>query len=259
MPLRRLFPLLLLLILSLTLMTYQSNKGNITPLRPLNSPFNHLNNLFHSISSAIKEPFRRLTLRDEENRRLRDEINRLLLEQQKYREAFFENQRLREILSLRQRETRYVTTARVISRGLERWSETVIINKGRKDGISKDMAVITPRGLVGKISRVDDAYAYVLLVTDINFSAAVKVQETRKDAILSGTGAGRCVLKYIPQEETVREGEVIVTSGFDDLFPHELTVGFVSRVSRGSGIFQQIEVRPFQDLTKLDEVVVVRR
>ncbi|GAB4415987.1 MAG: rod shape-determining protein MreC [Thermodesulfovibrionales bacterium] len=259
MPLRRIFPLLLLLALSLTLMTYQSNKGSISPLRFLGSPFNHLSSILHSISISIKEPFRKITVRDEENTRLREEINRLLLEQQKYREIFFENQRLREALSLRERERRYVTTARVISRGPDRWSDTVVIDKGRRDSISKDMAVITPRGLVGKVSLVDDSYAYVLLVTDINFSAAVKVQETRRDAILSGAGIGRCILKYIPQEEAVKKGEVIVTSGFDDLFPHDLVVGYVSKVSRDTGIFQHIEVTPFQDMAKLDEVVIVRR
>jgi rod shape-determining protein MreC len=134
-----------------------------------------------------------------------------------------------------------------------------VIDKGRTGGISKDMAVITPRGLIGKVTMVTDNYAYVLLVNDINFSAAVRIQETRKEAILSGAEK-KCVLKYVSHEETVREGNIIVTSGLDDLFPQDLVVGYISKVSgKDTGIFKVIEVAPFQDLTKLDEVVVVRR
>ncbi len=260
MSIRRLFPFFLLLVLSLTLMTYQSNKGTIAPFGFLSGPLNHLNKAIHSLAVSIKEPFRKFTVRDEENRKLKEEVYGLQLELQKYREAFFENQRLREILSLKEREKRYVTTARVISRGPDPWSNTLIIEKGARDGITKDMAVITPLGLVGKISAAADNYSYVLLITDISFSAAVKIQETRKEAILSGTGTGHCILKYVAEEDTIKQGNAIITSGFDDLFPQELVVGYVSRVDRkGSGIFQQVEVTPSQDLTKLDEVIVVKR
>lgn len=199
-------------------------------------------------------------MRDEENQMLRKEINSLLLEQQRYREIFFENQRLKEILSIKEKEKRYVTTAKIISRGPDLWSNTVVIEKGKNAGVKKDMAVITPLGLVGKVSMVDGDYAYVLLITDINFSTAVRIQETRKEAILSGTGTKHCILKYVPEEDTIKEGEIVVTSGFDDLFPKEMMVGRISKVSKkGTSIFQDVEVTPFQDPTKLDEVIIVSR
>ena len=191
MSIRRLFPLLLLVVVALTLMTYQSNKGIIAPFRFVGDFLNHLNEIVHSFSAAVGEPFRKMMLRDEENKRLKAEMNRLVLEQQRYRDIFFENMRLREMLGLREKEKRYIATARIISRGLDRWSNTVVIQKGKRDGVTKDMAVITPSGLVGKVSSAADNYAYVLLMTDINFSAAVRIQETRKEAILSGTGARR--------------------------------------------------------------------
>jgi rod shape-determining protein MreC len=260
MSIRRLFPLFLLVVLSLTLMTYQSNKGPIAPFRFLSNPLNYLNDMIHSISTSLKEPFRKIMLRDEEMKKLKGQIESLLLEQQRYRDLFLENQRLREILSLKERERRYVATARIISRGPDPWSNTLVIGKGTREGIAKDMAVITPLGLVGKVTAVTDHYAYILLVTDINFSAAVRIQDTRNEAILSGTGTRRCILKYIPDETSIREGEMVVTTGFDDVFPQELIVGYVSRVSKkGSSIFQQVEVTPSQDLTKLDEVIIVRR
>jgi len=260
MSIRRLFPLLLLVVVALTLMTYQSNKGIIAPFRFAGEFLNYLNEIVHSFSTTAREPFRKIMLRDEENKRLKAEMNRLVLEQQRYRDIFFENMRLREMLGLREKEKRYIATARIISRGLDRWSNTVVIQKGKRDGVTKDMAAITPSGLVGKVSLAADNYAYVLLMTDINFSAAVRIQETRKEAILSGTGARRCVLKYVPEEDVIKEGEVVVTSGFDELFPQEVPVGYVSRVSKkGASIFQEVEITPFQDLTRLDEVVIVRR
>ena len=260
MSIRRFFPLFLLLVVSLTLMTYQSNAGRIAPLRFAGDFLGHLNDAVHSFVTAVGSPFRKMMLRDEDNRRLREEMKRMLLDQQKYRDLFFENMRLREILALREKEKRYVAAARIVARGLDRWSNTVVIGKGTQDGVAKDMAVITPAGLVGKVSSVTDRHASVLLMTDINFSASVRIQETRREAILSGTGGGRCVLKYVPGEAVIREGEVVVTSGFDELFPQEVPVGYVSRVSKkADSIFQEIEVTPFQDLMRLDEVVIVRR
>ncbi|HWR59571.1 MAG TPA: rod shape-determining protein MreC [Thermodesulfovibrionales bacterium] len=257
---RRLLPFFLLLVLSLTFMTYQSNKGTIAPFRFFSDPLNRLNGMIHSLFVSIKEPFRKITLRDEENRRLREEILKLRMEQQRYREVFYENQRLREITSLKERERRYVTTARIISRGLDPWSNVVVIEKGRRDGVFKDMAAITPLGLVGKVSAEGDNYSQVLFVTDISFSAAVKLQETRKEAILSGTGSAHCILKYVPDEDSIKQGDIVITSGFDDLFPQELVVGYVSKVDKkGASIFQRVEVMPSQDLTRLDEVIIVRR
>lgn len=259
MSVKRLLPLLLLLVVSFILMTYQGKKGIIVPFRFLGNTLTDINSILHSFSMSVKEPFRKITLRDEENRKLRREIDSLLLEQQRYREVFLENQRLRDIFSLKEKEKRYITAARIISKGPDNWANTLIIDKGRQAGITKDMSVITPKGLVGKITLATDNQAYVLLLNDINFSVSVRLQETRKEGILSGTGSG-CILKYISQEDVIKKGDMLVTSGLDGLFPSELPVGYIYRVStKETGIFQDIEVRPLQDLTRLDEVIIVRR
>lgn len=260
MSFRRFFPLLALLAISITLMTYQSNKGNLSGLFFIGDPLNYLSSIFHSLFVSVKKPFDKMALRDEDNKRLREEINKLLLERQGYRDIFLENQRLREILALKGREKRYVATARVISRGSDRWANAVVIDKGSSSGISKNMAVITAKGLVGKVSSVSPGFANVLLITDIAFSAAVKIQETRKDDIVSGTGDGNCILKYTLHEEAINKGAAVITSGLDDLFPAEIPVGTVSSVSRNnSGIFQQVEVKPSADLSALDEVTIIKR
>jgi rod shape-determining protein MreC len=258
---RRFLPLFVLLLICLIIISYQVNRGrDLNPFHFISSPLYIMNSITTGVMETIREPFRMLSLRDKENKRLKEEIKRLLLERQNYREIFLENQRLREILSLKERERRYIATARVISRSLDPFNDTIVIDKGIRDGIRKDMAVITPLGLIGKVSAVDNSYSTVLLLGDTSFSAAVKIQETRKDAIVSGDGNRRCLLKYIGHEDLVKEGDIVITSGFDDLFPEGIPVGYITRVSkRKSGFFQVIEVTPFQDLTGLDEVIILKR
>ncbi len=122
------------------------------------------------------------------------------------------------------------------------------------------MAAITPKGLAGKITSVSDSYAYLLLLNDINFSAAVRLQGSRTEGVLSGTGSRKCVLKYVPFEDAVKTGDIVITSGLDMLFPPGIPVGYVTKAdsNAGGGYFQYIEVQPFQDSAKIEEVVIVK-
>src|SRR5271169_4870348 len=124
------------------------------------------------------------------------------------------------------------------------------------------MAVMTPQGLVGKVYSVRDSYSDVLLLQDANFSVAVRLQNSRHEGVVSGTGNGNgyCLLKYVPPEENVEKGEVVITAGFDGIFPEGLPVGVVSKVKKeGIEFFQYIEVRPFQASEKVEEVIVLKQ
>ncbi|MEW6214008.1 MAG: rod shape-determining protein MreC [Nitrospirota bacterium] len=260
MPKKRLLLFLFIIITSLCLMTYQNNREHLLPLKFLNNTLNGFHAIVNSVKDSITSPFKKMLLREEENIRLKAELNKLLREQQKYQEALLENKRLRELLSLKEKEYRYVTAARVIARVAGQWSNTFILDKGVQHGVLKDMTAITHKGLVGKISGVADSYSSLLLLTDINFSAAVRLQESRKEGIISGTGFRKCQLKYIPSSEEVKKGDILITSGLDSLFPQGIPVGYVSRVDKkGIGIFQYIEVLPFEDNTKIEEVAIIKR
>jgi len=213
-----------------------------------------------SVTDAVTRPFRMIALREEENTALKKRVGELMLERETYREAMLENKRLKELLGLRESHKNYVASARVIARGLDNWTHTFLIDKGSGDGIAKDMAAITPRGLAGKVTSSSGRYAYLLAVNDINFSASVRLQGSRTEGVLSGTGDRRCVLKYVPFEDGVKTGEIVITSGLDMLFPEGVPVGYVSKVDKqkGEGNFQYIEVQPFQDIAKMEEVVIVR-
>ena len=259
MPRKRLL-LFVFIIASLGLMTYQSNREHLLPFKFLNNTLNRLHAVKKSVTDSITSPFERMALRETENRRLKAELTGLLREQQKYRELILENRRLKDLLSLKDREQKYVVASRVIARGVSPWSNTCVIDKGFLDGIAKDMVAITHRGLVGKISEVSDSHSLLLLLTDINFSAAARLQESRTEGIISGTGFRICQLKYIPHEEKVEKGNIVITSGLDSLFPPGIPIGYVSRINRAStGIFQDIEVVPFEDNGKIEEIVIIKK
>jgi rod shape-determining protein MreC len=110
-----------------------------------------------------------------------------------------------------------------------------------------------------KISDVSGSFSHVLLVTDINFSVAGRLQESRIEGIVSGTGFRKCQMKYVPYEEEVKKGDIIITSGLDSLFPPGLPIGYVSAVNKKNiGIFQDIEVLPFVDNRKTEVVMIIR-
>jgi rod shape-determining protein MreC len=241
-------------------MTYQSKKGQMVSDSFISSLLNSSHKAATYLTDTVKGPFKRMELRAEENAKLQKQVNELLMEREKYQEAVIENNRLVELLNLREKQRNYVSAARVIARGVDHWTNTIVIDKGVKDGVVKDMAIVTSRGLSGKIINSSDSYSGLLLITDINFSAAVRLQESRKEGVITGTGARTCLLKYIPYEDEIKQGDVVITSGLDSLFPPGIPVGYISKVDKKGrgGNFQYIEVVPYQDDTKMEEVIVVR-
>lgn len=252
---KRFFILLLLVSLALIVMNYQRDRKPLTFFDALSYPYYALSRALTSAEDAVTS----VQGLSEENKKLKKEVLQFRIERQQYRELAEESKRLRELLSLKEREPRYVATARVISNGYDRLLNIAVLDKGQKDGIEKGLAVITVKGLAGKVHTVKDNFCEVLLMKDTNFSAAVRLQNSRHEGVISGTGYGYGILKYIPPEETVIKGEVVVTSGLDGIFPPGLPVGVVSKViKKATEFFQYIEVAPFQPAEKLEEVVILK-
>lgn len=250
---------LIIVIVLFSLMTYQSRKGYALIENPAAFLLYKASAVVTSFVEAIKRPFQMIAVRDEDNRSLQKRLDELTLERLRYQEALLENRRLKELLKLKEHHKDPIAAAKVIGRGTSHWTHTLILDKGLQDGISKDSTAISPKGLAGKIFNVSDAYSSVLLLTDINFAAAVRLQESRKEGILSGTGTNKTVLKYMPPEHEVKEGDIVITSGLDLLFPPGVPAGYISKVSRqGAGQFQYIEVVPFVDSTNLEEVLIIK-
>lgn len=252
---RRALILFSLILVALFLITVQHQKRSFDFLDFLAYPFHLLNSLTDSLGTGV----RHLWSGPEENRQLREMISKLIIERQGFLETIEENKRLREILDIKEHTPSFVAAANVIGRGYDRYLNTVLIDKGRQDGIVKDMAVVSVNGLVGKIFATEPRYSKVLLMKDPNFSVAVRLQTNRYEGVLSGTGHAYGALKYIPRDITVKEGEVLVTSGLDGIFPPGITAGTVHSLRVDTGTFyQDIRVAPAQADAEIEEVIILR-
>jgi rod shape-determining protein MreC len=134
-----------------------------------------------------------------------------------------------------------------------------LVNKGEKDGVAKDMAVVTSEGVVGRVIEVSLHTAKVLLMTDPNSAMDVIVQRSRTQGIMEGKVEEVCVLKYVQKNEDVQVGDKVITSGLGGIFPKGLMTGTVTKVERKRpGIFQYIEITPSVDFSRLEEVLILR-
>lgn len=261
---KKVFAFVFFILLILATFIYQGIKGNedTSVINILVYPLNILERGSFSISKGIKNLFKDYILlgdKKEENKKLIAKIERLEHEKNKLIEAVSENERLRELLELKSTRTDYITTAEVFARDPTNWFQILWINKGAENGIYKDMVAVTPSGLVGRIHRVLKDTASIILITDANSSVAVRFQSTRREGILEGYGMNRCRVKYIPLDEDVKEGEMVITSGLDGIYPEGIQIGYVSKVAKkGQGLFQHIEVIPMQHLEKIEEVAILK-
>jgi len=195
----------------------------------------------------------------QENERLRLRI--LELEHQVMGVAEIEetDRRLAELLRFRSTLEGDTVAAQIIGRDPLPWFGTVTINKGEADGVRKNMAVLSPFGVVGQTMSTGAHSARVLLLTDHNSGIDAVVQRSRARGIVEGALDGGCVMKYVKREEDVEVGDRIVTSGLDGIFLRGVIIGEVTHVTRGNrGLLQVADVKPATPLDRVEEVLVVR-
>ncbi len=239
------------------LLTYQSTRGErgvadfpIYPLKVLERGVSFFIDFFRSYIPFLGKGERDTGLR----------LAECEGERTRYKEAAYENERLRAILQLKSERAEYIATAGVFARDPTNWFQIMWIDKGLENSIAKNMVAVTPFGPVGKIHRVLKERAAIIQITDVNSSVAVRLQTSRVEGILEGRGDNRCYLKYIAKDVDVAAGENIITSGLDGIYPEGLLIGYVSEVDREGGeIFQLIVVAPSQDLNKVEDVVILRK
>jgi rod shape-determining protein MreC len=195
---------------------------------------------------------------EEENRMLKQKVAQLQEQNHRVKEIKLANERLRELLQFREKNSSSMIGAEVIGQDPSSWFKSVTIDKGERDGVKKGMAVISSAGVIGQILKTASHYAIVLLLTDYNSAIDSIVQRTRAKAIVEGKGENRCQLKYLLRADEVVVGDVVVTSGLGGNFPKGLMIGEVKKVDKkGHGVFQYAELVPSVDLTQLEEVFVI--
>lgn len=172
-------------------------------------------------------------------------------------ETQLENDRLRTLLDFRRTLHGELLTARVIGHDASGLSRTITIDQGTTAGIVKGAAVLAPGGLVGQVFLASPHAARVLLVTDHNSGVDAVVQRTRGRGIVEGTIEGRCGLKFVKRTEDLQVGDLVLSSGFDGIFPPGLPVGRIDAVDKqGQGLFQYAQIEPAVNVDRLEEVLV---
>ena len=183
---------------------------------------------------------------------LRDENNRL-------KEEIRLNERLRALVDYKDSLPYYTTGAAIIGFNMERWTRTIVIDKGAESGMMRDRAVIAPQGIVGRTLDVQGRTSRVLLATDLRSNIDVIVERTRVKGVVEGNGTDGLILKYVRQVDDVQVGDRIMTSGLSGVFPKGLIAGEVVKIEKGGdNFFKHIEVRPSVDIGKIEEVLVLR-
>jgi rod shape-determining protein MreC len=175
-----------------------------------------------------------------------------------YKELRLSNTRLRGLLDFQKTITNKVLAAEVIGKDPSPWFKTIMINKGKDDGVKKGSAVVIPEGIVGQVAEVSAHNSKVLLIIDPNSAVDALVQRSRARGIIKGGFADRCIFKYVLRKKGIAVGDTVVSSGLDGVFLKGLPVGQVSSVVKpNSGIFQEVTVIPCVDFEKLEEVLIV--
>jgi rod shape-determining protein MreC len=193
----------------------------------------------------------------QENRELKKEVESLQIEQARLNEDAQQAHRLQALLGFREQFISKTLAAQVIGSSGSEQSRLIYIDKGSRDGIKADMAVITAEGVAGKVLRTFRTTSQVLLLNDQTSGVGAILEKSRLQGVLRGTPLGEVVLEKVMVDETVQPGERVLTSGGDQIFPKGLPVGTVTQVSQGPELFLNIRVKPAADLGRLEEVLVI--
>lgn len=197
----------------------------------------------------------------QQNRKLLTEVTRLRQENIVLRNILKKYEKEENIKNFITDISKNFVNARIIGFDMSNLFKSVVINKGRSQGLKKDMVVLDDRGnLVGRIvAPISNHQATVQLITDNKSGVSVVKQGGSSIGILSGNNTETCEMKYIlSTDEEVNTGNTIVTTGHDGIFPPDLQVGKVFSVKRTHEMFKEIKVSPFFRIDQLHQVVVLR-
>jgi rod shape-determining protein MreC len=195
----------------------------------------------------------------QQNADLEKEVARLRLEQAQFAEDAIQGRRLQSLLDFRRQYVTSTVAAQVIGTSGVDSSRVLLIDKGADYGLKPDMAVITPDGIVGKLRDVFPHTAQVLEIDDPSSGAGVILASTRIRAITHGGPGGRVLIGNLTADSRIKPGEIVLTSGGDQVFPRGLKVGTVESISpdKDRQIYTLINVHPAVNLAQLEEVLII--
>ncbi len=194
-----------------------------------------------------------------ENRRLREEVQRLRVEALRVGETDDENRRLRHLLALQEQLPLATISGEIIARDWGGWIRALTVNRGRGDHIPRLTAVISPDGLIGRVVEVRPGASIVQVLTDPTSTVGAHVVRTRTPGIVEGEPSGALRFKYMARDGAqIQLGDVLVTSGQGGLFPRGIPIGRVRSIDdRGSALFYYALLDPAVDFSRVGEVLLI--
>ncbi|MDR3323456.1 MAG: rod shape-determining protein MreC [Zoogloeaceae bacterium] len=170
-----------------------------------------------------------------------------------------ENERLRQLLALQSRESTAGDAASILYTARDPFSRRVYLDKGQQQGLTPGRPVLDAHGLIGQVTRVFPFSAEVTLITDKDQSVPVQVERTGQRSFIFGLGNGQVTLKYIPANADVQPGDILITSGLDDLYQPGFPVARIIEVSHDSSdAFARIIAVPVAAVENHTLVMVLR-
>jgi rod shape-determining protein MreC len=252
--------LIILLALFISVSSLRDLFGMRSLLQAMVYPFQFVTvSVWKSVAGMPKSVMNLRGLSDQ-NKQYQNELKELKLKLQVFDEIKNENQRLREALGYRQMNNyKYkLLAAQVIGRAPSPWFTILEIGRGKQAGVKKGMAVITEKGAVGQVIEVSAFSSKVLLLIDPDGAIAAVNARSRDIGVVAGAQTNKLFMKYVSVGGDIKEGDNIVTSHMSGIFPPGIPIGVVTRaIKKEQDLFYQIEIKPFVDFSKIEEVFVV--
>ncbi|MCM3316864.1 rod shape-determining protein MreC [Rummeliibacillus stabekisii] len=203
----------------------------------------------------------------EENKRLKSRLEEFGTLQAKVNELKVENDKLKDLVDKKDDLRNFnPIQANVIARNPDQWEEKLILNEGSMNGVKVNMAVLTSKGLIGKIVQTTPYTSQVELLstnnTNYRVSAVIANKKTEAFGLIEGFDPKRSelVLKRIDSSLAVKKGDKVTTSGLGGIFPKGILIGEVTKVSTDDyGLTKLAYVKPAADFSMLDHVVIAKR
>ena len=171
-----------------------------------------------------------------------------------------ENRQLRELMGARERTVVKSVVAEVLYDTRDPFTRRLVLDKGLQHGVSAGQPVVDPDGVVGQITRVYPLSSELTVLTDRNMTIPVQVQRNGVRAIaFGGAEPGRMELRYMSVNADLREGDAVVTSGLDSLYPPGLPVGRIASIDRSrTGNFARVLVDPIAGVDRSRLLLVLQ-
>ncbi|HUT96287.1 MAG TPA: rod shape-determining protein MreC [Candidatus Paceibacterota bacterium] len=225
--------------------------------------FSPIGRFFSNIGNGISGFFRIIfSIGDlnEENLVLKQENLVLEAENSTLIEVKRENDILKEALNISKSEQQIKEVASVVGKDIQGIQDWILINKGSKHGIIKDMIAISPENaLVGKISEVNPSFSKITLIIQKDSVVAGIIEKNRIEGLVKRDDKGGLFIDFIPKNENLEINERIITSGMDNLYPKGILIGKIENIDTSDNqIFKKIIITPAVDFSKLENVFIIK-